>query len=67
MFTELMQAEIINGAVLAATLHSDLGAHRRIGPMRLLRPPLLAGGIVPLFIDPVVTHGAGLAVWPLSR
>lgn len=62
MFTELTQAEIINGAVLAATLHSDLGAHRKIGPVRLLRPVLLAGAIVPLFIDPVVTHGAGLAV-----
>lgn len=62
MFTELAQAEIINGAVLAATLHSDLGADRKIGPVRLLRPVLLAGGIVPLFIDPAVTHGAGLAV-----
>jgi hypothetical protein len=62
MFTELTQAEIINGAVLAATLHSDLGAHRKIGPVRLLRPVLLGGGIVPLFIAPVVTHGAGLGV-----
>ena len=62
MFTELTQAEIINGAVLLATLHGDLGTHRKIGAFRLLRPALLAGGIVPLFIDPVVTHGAGLAV-----
>jgi hypothetical protein len=62
MFTELMQAEIVNGAVLVATLHSDVGAHRKVGPMRLLRPVLLAGGIVPLFIDPVVTHGTGLAI-----
>ena len=62
MFTELAQAEIINGAVLAATLHSDLGGHRKIGPMRLLRPLSIAAGIVPLFIDPIVTHGTGLAV-----
>jgi hypothetical protein len=62
MFSELVQAEIVNGAVLAATLHSDLGTHRKIGPMRLLRPALIAGAIVPLFIDPVVTHGTGLAV-----
>lgn len=62
MFSELAQAEIINGAVLAATLHSDLGRHRKIGPMRLLRPLTIAAGIVPLFIDPIVTHGNGLAV-----
>ena len=62
MFTELAQAEIINGAVLAATLHGDLGGHRKIGPMRLLRPLTIAAGIVPLFIDPIVTHGTGLAV-----
>ena len=62
MFTELAQAEIVNGAVLVATLHSDLGGHRKIGPMRLLRPLSIAAGIVPLFIDPIVTHGTGLAL-----
>jgi len=62
MFSELVQAELVNGAVLAATLHSDLGTHRKIGPMRLLRPAAIAAAIVPLFIDPVVTRGAGLAV-----
>ena len=62
MFSALTQAELVNGAVLLATLHADLGAHRKIGPMRVLRPALVAGGIVPLFIDPVVTHGTGLAV-----
>jgi hypothetical protein len=62
MFSELTQAEMINGAVLIATLHGDLGTHRKIGPFRLLRPALLAGAIVPLFIGPVVTHGSGLAV-----
>lgn len=62
MFSELTQAEIINGAVLIATLHSDLGKHRKLSAMRLLRPALTAASIVPLFIDPLVTHGTGLAV-----
>lgn len=62
MFSELAQAELINGAVLIATLEADLGTHRKIGPLRVLRPALLAGAIVPLFIDPVVTHGTGLAL-----
>jgi hypothetical protein len=62
MFSELAQAELINGAVLAAVLHNDLGTHRKIGPVRLVTPVLLAAGIVPLFIDPVVTRGTGLAV-----
>jgi hypothetical protein len=62
MFSELVQAEIVNGAVLIATLEADLGTHRKIGPMRVLRPALVAGAIVPLFIDPVVTHGTGLAL-----
>jgi hypothetical protein len=62
MFSALTQAEIVNGAVLIATLHSDLGAHRKIGPMRILRPAVVAASVVPLFIDPVVTRGNGLAV-----
>jgi hypothetical protein len=62
MFSELAQAEIVNGFVLIAVMHSDLGTHRKIGPVRLLTPAVVAGAIIPLFIDPVVTHGAGLAV-----
>jgi hypothetical protein len=62
MFSELAQAEIINGAVLIVTLHGDLGTHRKIGPLRLLRPAVTAGAIVPLFIDAVVLHGTGLAL-----
>lgn len=62
MFSELVQAELVNVTVLAATLHSDLGVHRKIGPVRLLRPAVIGAAIVPLFIEPVVTHGAGLAV-----
>ncbi len=62
MFSELAQAELVNAAVLIATLEADLGTHRKIGPLRVLRPALIAGAIVPLFIDPVVTHGTGLAL-----
>jgi hypothetical protein len=62
MFSELTQAEFVNGFVLIAVMHNDLGAHRKIGPVRLLTPAVVAGAIVPLFIDPVVTHGNGLAV-----
>jgi hypothetical protein len=62
MFTELAQAEIVNSAVLVATLHADLGAHRKIGAMRVLRPAAIAAGIIPLFIEPAVTHGTGMAV-----
>lgn len=62
MFSELTQAEIVNGAVLIATLHSDLGRHRKLSAMRLLRPALVAASVVPLFIDPLVTRGTGLAV-----
>ena len=62
MLSELTQAELINGLMLVVTLHSDLGGHKKVGAFRLLRPILAAGAIVPLFIDPVVKHGNGLAV-----
>lgn len=62
MFSTLAQAEIINAAVLTATLHSDLGRHRKISAMRILRPAAIAAGVVPLFLDPMVTHGSGLAL-----
>lgn len=62
MFSELTQAEMINGIVLAVTLHSDLGSHKKVGAFRLLRPLLTSAAIVPLFIDPLVKHGNGLAV-----
>jgi hypothetical protein len=53
---------IINVAVLFATLEADLGPHRRIGPVRLLRTPLVVAAIIPLFLDRPVTHGNGLLV-----
>jgi hypothetical protein len=62
MLSELAQAEIINGVVLAVTLHGDLGKEKKVGAWRLLRPVLTCGSIIPLFIDPIVGHGNGLAV-----
>jgi hypothetical protein len=58
----LMTAEVINAVVLAAVLEADLGPHRTITRFRILRPILTAGAIVPLFLDRVTTHGAGLTV-----
>jgi hypothetical protein len=58
----LMSAEIVNALVLAAVLESDLGSHRKITTFRVLRPVLMTAAIVPLFLDQVATHGAGLAV-----
>lgn len=62
MMSELTQAMIINGAVLAAVLHNDLGRARKVGSFRILRPLLMAGAVIPLFIDRPVTQGAGLAL-----
>jgi hypothetical protein len=53
---------IVNAVVLVAVLEADLGPHRKIGRMRILRPLLLAAGIVPLFLKAVATHGAGLGL-----
>jgi hypothetical protein len=58
----LGQAEIVNVAVLLAVLEADLGSHRKIGKFRILRPILLAAGIVPLFLDKITTHGHGLTL-----
>jgi hypothetical protein len=58
----LTDAMIINGAVLFATLESDLGPHRKIGLARILRTPLVVAAVIPLFLDKPVTHGNGLLV-----
>jgi len=58
----LTDAMIVNGAVLFATLESDVGSHRKIGPFRILRAPLVVAAVIPLFLDRPVTHGNGLLV-----
>src|SRR5260370_31556624 len=58
----LTDAMIINAAVLFATLEADLGPHRKIGLVRILRTPLVVAAIIPLFLDRPVTHGNGLLV-----
>jgi hypothetical protein len=58
----LMQAEIVNVVVLIAVLQADLGAHRKIGTHRIVRPILVAAAVIPLFLEKITTHGAGLTV-----
>ena len=58
----LADAMIINGAVLFATLESDLGRHRKIGLVRILRTPLVVAAVIPLFLDKPATGGNGLLV-----
>jgi len=61
MISELTEAMIVNGVVLAAVLASDLGTARKIGKARMLRP-LLVAAVVPVFIQRPVTGGTGLIV-----
>lgn len=58
----LMDAEIVNVIVLAAVLEGDLGSHRKITSFRILRPILTTASVVPLFLEKITTHGAGLAL-----
>ena len=58
----LTDAMIINGAVLIVVLEGDLGPHRKIGTIRILRPLITIALVIPLFLDRPVTHGNGLLV-----
>lgn len=60
--SELTQAMIVNGAVLASVLATDLGPARKVGRMRILRPLIVAAVIVPLFARSPDTHGTALAL-----
>jgi len=58
-----MQADlIIDAIILAAVLEADLGPHRKIGRLRIVRPLLTAAAIVPIYLKAVATTGAGLTL-----
>ncbi len=58
----LTSALIVNALVLFAVLEADLGPRRKIGRFRILRPLLLAAGIVPLYLGAIETTGVGLSI-----
>jgi hypothetical protein len=58
--SELSQALLINVIVLAVVLEADLGPHRKITWFRVLRPLVLAGVIIPIYLKSLSTHGTGL-------
>lgn len=55
-------ALIVDAVLLTAVLEADLGAHRKIGKFRILRPLGVAALIVPLYLVAVTTTGNGLSL-----
>jgi hypothetical protein len=53
-------ALIIDAVVLTAVLQADVGRHRKIGKLRILRPLAIAAAIVPLYLKAIATTGNGL-------
>ena len=62
MISQLTEAMIVNGVVLATVLASDLGPARKIDRARPLRPVIAAAVIVPLFVSRPATSGTSLVV-----
>jgi hypothetical protein len=60
--SDLTSAMIVNAVVLIAVLEADLGPHRKVGWLRIVRPLLLAAGIVPLYLQAFATRGTGLGL-----
>jgi hypothetical protein len=54
-------AIVVDAVLLVAVLEADLGHHRKIGRLRLLRPLTIAAGIIPLFLKAVTTNGNGFS------
>jgi hypothetical protein len=62
-----MQSDlIIDALVLTAVLEADLGSHRKIGKFRIVRPLLIAGAILPLYLKTVSMTAPGSALRSLS-
>jgi hypothetical protein len=57
----MLTALLIDAFVLAAVLESDVGC-RKVTIFRLIRPVLIAGAIIPLYLTRVTTHGSGLTL-----